>query len=322
MFDVGSKLSRKFIKILNIKMSKPKIVTIIGAANVDITGFTNQKLIYQDANIGHMKTSPGGVGRNIAENLMRLDLRVNLISIFGDDALSSYIIDSCKDLSLHIEDSLFLKDSATATFLAIMDENNDLALGLSAMDIYDNLKTDFIVSKITQINKSDYVVLETNMPENILQYVVKHAPNPKYVLDTVSGKKALKSKKILPHLYILKTNLLEANMLSDLCVKNEEDYPKLIQYFLDKGVENVFITLGSQGVIYGNAKGIDRQETIPTKIRNTIGAGDSFVSGIVYADSLDLNIHKAANIGMQCAHINVQYNAAVSPEMCVGNLKL
>ena len=303
-------------------MNKPKIVTVIGATNVDITGFTNQKLIYQDANIGSMKTNPGGVGRNIAENLMRLDFHVNLISIFGDDALSTYIIDSCKKFSLHIEDSLFLKNAATATFLAIMDKNNDLALGLSAMDIYDNLKIDFIASKIAKINQSDYVVLETNMPTNILKYVVNNAPKPKYILDTVSGKKALKSKAILPHLYILKTNLLEANMLSDLCVKEEADYPKLIQYFLDKGVQNIFITLGSQGVIYGNAIEIDKQATIPTKIRNTIGAGDSFVSGIIYGDSLGLDIHQVANIGMQCAHINVQYNAAVSPDMCVGNLKL
>jgi len=296
-------------------MKSSTIVTVIGAANVDITGFTNQKLIYKDANIGHMKTSPGGVGRNIAENLTRLDFYVNLISIFGDDALSTYIIDSCKKLSLHLADSLFLKQAATSTFLAIMDQHNDLALGLSAMDIYDELSTDFIASKIAHINASDYVVLETNMPENILEFVVKNAPTPKYILDTVSGKKALKSKNILPYLHILKMNLLEANMLSGLCIEEKKDYIKLIQYFLDKGVKQVFITLGSEGVIYGNQSTIGNQASIPTEIINTIGAGDSFVSGIIYADSLGMDIHKTAYIGMQCASITVQHDAAVSPKL-------
>ncbi len=54
-----------------------KSICVIGASNVDITGFTKKKLVYKDANIGSMKTSPGGVGRNIAENLHSLGLDVN-----------------------------------------------------------------------------------------------------------------------------------------------------------------------------------------------------------------------------------------------------
>jgi len=301
-------------------MNKPKI-TVIGASNVDITGFTKSKLIYQDANIGTMETSAGGVGRNIAENLMRLGFDVNLISVFGDDALSSFIIDSCKALNLNIEGSLLLNNAATPTFIAIMDEQNDLALGISAMTIFDTLSDDFILNQIEKIKKSDYVVLETNMPEKVLKAVVSNAPNQKYVLDTVSGKKGLRAKGILEYLYILKMNLLEANILSGFNIEKGSDYPKLIQYFLDKGVENVFITLGEQGVIYGNKTEINTMETIPTKIVNTIGAGDAFVSGIVYGDSLDLEIDKIAKIGMQAASINVQSNTSVSTEMCVTAIK-
>jgi len=302
-------------------MYKSKIVTVIGAANVDITGFTTQKLIYQDSNIGRMKTNPGGVGRNIADNLKRLDFEVNLISVFGDDALSDYIINSCRELGLYIDDSLFLKDAATATFIAIMNNQNDLALGIAAMTIYDKITTDFIHTKTDQIKAADYVVLETNMPAHILENIVRNTPHKKYILDTVSSDKAMRSKSILPHLYILKTNLLEANILSGLEVNTMADYPKLVAYFLDKGVANVFISLGKQGVIYGNNQVIERQKAIPTKIINTIGAGDSFVAGIVYADSLGLDIHKMANLGMQCASLTVQHDRAVSPEMSVKRIK-
>jgi len=297
-----------------------KTISVLGASNVDITGFTEHKLIYGDANIGHSKTSAGGVGRNIAENLHRLGFDINLISIFGDDPLSDYLIKSCKELGLDINASLYLKNQNAGTFIAIMDCNNDLALGISAMDIYKGLDTKAIQSKINSIPQTDYLVIETNFPSEVLELVVKENPNTKFVLDTVSGKKSLRVKNILSSLYILKTNLLEAQMLSKIEGTSLESQKEMITYFLNKGVKKVFITLGKEGVIYGNKTGISHHNTIPTKIENTIGAGDSFVSGIVYADTLELDIHKLALYGMASASINVQFNGAVSTEMNIENL--
>jgi pseudouridine kinase len=302
-------------------MFRSKFVTVIGASNVDITGFTKHKLVYQDANIGAMTTSPGGVGRNIAENLLHLDFEVKLVSVFGDDALSHFIVDSCRAKGLDIEASLFLEEASTATFLAIMDEHNDLALGISAMEIYDKVDVSFIEKKLELFRQSDYIVLETNMPEQVLQFVVNALPKSKFVLDTVSGKKALKSKAILSHLYILKTNLLEANMLSGLQVEDETDYPKLVYYFIEQGVKHVFITLGNKGVVFGNCKGVFHQPSIKTDIVNTIGAGDAFVSGIVYGESLGLPIEEVAKMGMLSASLTVQHDSAVTPMLNVAYLQ-
>ena len=46
---------------------------VIGGANVDIMGIADQALRPQDSNPGTIRTTLGGVGRNIAENLARLD---------------------------------------------------------------------------------------------------------------------------------------------------------------------------------------------------------------------------------------------------------
>lgn len=303
-------------------MIQNKTITVFGASNVDITGFTEQKLIYGDANIGHTITTPGGVGRNIAENLHRLGFAINLISVFGDDPLSEYLIKSCKELGLRIDDSLFLKNASTATFLAIMDCHNDLALGISAMDIYKKIDLNLFESKLSKIEKTDYTIIETNFTTEILELVVKKSPKTKLVLDTVSGKKALRSIPILPHLYILKTNLLEAQMLSGINPIDAKSKEELVAYFVELGVTHVFITTGKDGVIYGNKELISQREPIPSNIINTIGAGDSFVSGIVYADALELDIHKMALYGMASASLNVEFNAAVSTEMNVENLEI
>ncbi len=298
-----------------------KKICIIGASNVDITGFTNNKLIYQDANIGSMKTAAGGVGRNIAENLALLQFNVDLISVFGDDPLSHYIIDYCNKHQINIANSLFLKDASASTFIAIMDEHNDLALGISAMSIFDELQPDFILSKLPHIADADLIVLETNFSEEILKTIVEHLPQHRYVLDTVSGVKSLRALPILEHLYILKTNLIEAEMMSGLPSKTDEDIENLVRWFLKKGVKNVFITLGENGVYYGNKEGIHHQKAIHSKVVNTIGAGDSFVAGLIYADSLKKDIHTCAFYGMAAASLTVQHNEAVNPEMCIENLE-
>ncbi len=297
-----------------------KTIRVFGASNVDITGFTEQKLIYGDANIGHTVTTPGGVGRNIAENLHRLGFKIDLFSVFGDDPLSDYLIKSCKELGLKIENSLFLKNASAATFLAIMDSHNDLALGISAMDIYQKINIDLMRKKIFDLAKTDYTVIETNFTTEILELLLKEISNTKFVLDTVSGKKALRATPLLPYLYILKTNLLEAQMLSGIEPTDTKSKEKLVAYFIDLGVKNIFITTGKDGVIYGNKEVIAQRDPIPSTIINTIGAGDSFVSGIVYADALGMDIHKMALYGMASASLNVQFNGAVSTEMNVKNL--
>ena len=116
-------------------------ITVIGASNIDLIGFSDDKLIFKDANIGSIETILGGVGRNIAENLKRLDFEVEFLSVFADDEFSKTIKDSCTDLGISIEHSLTIKDSRTSLFIAIMDRSNDLALALTAMDIYDDIPT-------------------------------------------------------------------------------------------------------------------------------------------------------------------------------------
>jgi len=296
-------------------MSNKFSVTVFGAANVDITGFSNDRLIYQDANIGAMQITTGGVGRNIAENLHHLGFNVKLISVFGDDPLSSFLIQDCQNKQLDIQDSLFKQKAMASTFLAIMDEQNDLALGLSAMDLYDRLSAQEFINILPGKLSSFYSVLDTNFSSEILSEIVQKYPGQKYILDTVSGKKALRSIQVMKDLYILKTNLLEAEMISGLSEKDYTDKTALVKYFLDQGVQKVFITLGKDGVVYGDTSIISKQASIPAKVVNTIGAGDAFVSGLLYADRLGADIHQMARYGMATAALTVSVPQAVNPQL-------
>ena len=199
--------------------------------------------------------------------------------------------------------------------MAIMDEQNDLALALTAMSIYNNIPDSFILNNLSIINQNDYCVLETNMPKRILELVTSQLPNIHFALDTVSGKKALKAKSILNKLTILKCNLIEAELLSDIKVKNEKDYEILILYFINLGVKKVFITLGKNGIVFGDSKGFHKMDVNYLTPINTTGAGDSFMAGLLYGETQKFNIHKMVQFANACAQMTVQHKNTVHPEI-------
>ena len=60
-------------------MTHPSVV-VIGGANLDLVGRPSHGLVAGTSNPGHIRVSPGGVGRNVAENLGRLGVPALLLS--------------------------------------------------------------------------------------------------------------------------------------------------------------------------------------------------------------------------------------------------
>ena len=85
-------------------LRKENYVTVIGGSNMDIQGFPNNPLVMYDSNPGKVDISMGGVGRNIAENLSRLNVNTKLISAIGNDLYGNTILSECKNLNIDVND--------------------------------------------------------------------------------------------------------------------------------------------------------------------------------------------------------------------------
>ena len=308
-------IKKGYIKGKGYIINESPYVCVIGGANIDITGFSRHKIKLTDSNLGTVQLSMGGVGRNIAETLVRLGINTKLICPIGDDIYGKQIRESCAALSIDYRDSLFLKNKASSVYLSIMDEDNDLAIGLSAMDICDEMDVLFLRKKNDIIKNARFVVLETNIPEASLKSVIESNPNQRFLLDTVSGLKSLRAKHLLNQLFILKTNKLEAELLSDVKIANEENLSKAGQVFLNKGVQNVFITLGKAGVYYCNNEKEGIIRPLVVKVINTNGAGDASSAGIIYGILNNQNIQECAKLGIISSTFAVAHQDTVNPEV-------
>ena len=92
------KLTNKgLIKGRGYVLSNTPFVAVIGGANIDIHGKSNDTLQERDSNPGQVHTSAGGVARNIAENLARLGVDCRLITAVGKDHHGQMLLRLARD---------------------------------------------------------------------------------------------------------------------------------------------------------------------------------------------------------------------------------
>ena len=297
-------------------------VCVLGGTNIDISGFPNKTLILQDSNPGQVKISLGGVGRNIAENLVHLGIPTKLISAVGDDVYGRKIMDHANAIGLDVRHTLMLGNRSTSTYLAILDETGDMKVAISSMDIFEDLSIDYIQTKRQVIEDSKICVIDTNVPVETIGYVLDNFKNTAFFLDTVSTTKALKIKDKIGSFHTIKPNKFEAELLTGIKITSESDLLKASQFFLDKGVQRVFISLAEAGVFYDNGS---EHQLIPSPrvdVVNATGAGDAFVSALVYCHFNNLGMADTTRFAMTTSILALRHEETINPNISRDNVLL
>lgn len=279
-------------------------VVVIGGAVLDVFLFPHKKMILHDSNPGYMLKSFGGVGRNIAENLARLNVDTTLLTVLGEDTYGEDIYNDAHNIKLAIN-PIYIKE--TPQYISIIDENNEDLISVAVMDGLNELNIEHIKRRNGFISDANYIVIDTNLNYETIEYIV-NTYKKKIFVDTISSQKALKIKPLLNKIHTLKTNLLEAEALSNIKYKSKEDLNKIGKYFIDEGVKEIFITLGKDGAAYITEDNIVIKEPFKTNVKNTTGAGDAFFAGVIYAN---INNIDPINAGFANAKLNLESENAV-----------
>lgn len=300
-------------------MKTGEYVTVVGGVNVDITGFPAAPLVPRDSNPGTVSISFGGVGRNIAENLVKLGIHTKLISAIGDDFFGQQILAEARETGLDMEDTLVLKNRATSAYLAVLDEKGDMQSAISDMDTLESLDTDFIKEKRPLIEQARVCVLDTNIPGKVIEYILDNMETI-YFLDTVSTAKALKVKDLIGKFHTIKPNKIEAEVLSGMEINNSGDLERCGEYFLSQGVKQVFISLGAQGLYYTDGAARGHIPAHKIDVVNATGAGDAFIAALVYGYCQGYDIGQSAKFAMSASALALSHEKTINPNMSVANV--
>lgn len=296
-----------------------KYITVVGAVNIDICGTPYQSLRNSDSNPGRMTVSFGGVGRNIADNISRLGGNVELITVLGDDLYASEIEKSCTGLGIGLRHAVKIRGERTSTYLCINDENGDMVIALSDMDIYGKLTPEYLEDKIPFINNGKLLVIDANLSDRSIEYLANNCTVP-ILAEPVSTIKASRFKNILNKIFLLKPNLLELEILSSVKINNRDDLNRASDILLNKGVENVVTSMGRDGVYHASKESKIHYPCFPCKVVNSTGCGDSLMGGISWALQNDEPISKAIEYGLAAASICIETIDTISKELTKENL--
>ena len=297
------------------KLGTEAPVYVIGAVNMDLSGTPAAPLRAGDSNPGRISLSPGGVGRNIAENLRLLGRKVSLITIMGEDTYAEIIREHCRNAGIDLQYSFTDPMGRTSAYLCVNEENGDLNVAVSDMAICEQLTPDKLEPLLPLLNHGSMVIADANLPEETLAWIAGHVTVP-LAADPVSMPKAGRLKPLLPRLALLKPNVPEAELLTGMTVRGDGDLSRLADALHRLGVRRVYISLGSRGVWADDAReGGALIPCAPGTVVNTTGCGDAFVAAAADAYLNGLGTMDAARRALAAAAICAGEAAAVSPRL-------
>ncbi|MDD3172016.1 MAG: carbohydrate kinase family protein [Bacilli bacterium] len=285
-------------------------ILVIGGSNIDYIGKSYSSIREKDSNIGNISISFGGVARNICENLARLGMDVTFITAVGKDLLAEKMIKELQMLGIKIFMPV-ISDYATGGYLAIHDSTGDMVLALCDQSIMKSLSPQYLSSISLVFNEADYIVVDTSLEKEAIDYIIDKYQNKKIIVDTISTAKVEKIKDRIGNIDYLKCNLLEAKTLIG------KDLPKdlLIKEFQKKHAKTVIITDGAEDIYYldDNMAKISKIIRVSDEeIVNVTGVGDAMLSGIIYGLVNKKELKIALELGKKLATLTLLSNCATN----------
>jgi pseudouridine kinase len=277
-----------------------KLVVVVGGANVDVKARTDATLVSGTSNPGTVVRTPGGVGRNVAENLARLGSRVALVSTVGSDPDGDWVVEETAAAGVDV--SPVLRGGRTGRYVALLDAGGELVAGVSDMAATDALGPDVLDHDL--LRSAELVVLDGNLPATTIDAVL--ALGVRVVIDPVSVAKA---GRILP--------LLSGIRPVFAITPNEDELAALgsVEELHARGVEVVWVRRGAAGSLLSTPDGAVELVAPSVTPVDVTGAGDAMLAAFCHRVLAGATLADAAAYGHEAAALTVTSPHTVVPDL-------
>ncbi|XP_015246498.1 PREDICTED: pseudouridine-metabolizing bifunctional protein C1861.05-like [Cyprinodon variegatus] len=359
---LSKQMSKKRTKSTSQDVGKPQKdsdVVIIGGINVDfIAKGKTETLHFGQTNPGSVCQSFGGVGRNIADSLSRLDKRPLFISVTGADANGDAVFNYCKHMNT--SGVARLEKQNTATYCAVINQNGELTLGLGDMDIHKQITEQYVSQFEKQISSAKLVCLDGNLPAPTINYVCNLAGKYNFNIwyEPTDTEKACKPFLSDAWKYL---SYSSPNM-AELCMMNKtlgHTVPEGNFYLLPSTLDEILrvavalsrpllenlhclvVTLGPYGVLLcgdHNAGSVDLQPrkqkgkrqlcalhypalaVSPEETMNVSGAGDSFAGALMAGILQGKDTDSCVRMGLLAARMSLTSPHPIAPVLTLDSI--
>jgi pseudouridine kinase len=293
---------------------------VIGGANIDLKARSTSRATATTSNPGHASMTPGGVGRNIAENLARLGVRTFLVSAIGRDALGASLLSATIAAGVRCE-YVQRTELATGTYTAVLDSDGELVVAVSDMAAVDALGPDAVNQARDVIATAGLLVLDGNLAGSALTHAgdLAAAAGVPTILEPVSVPKSAAVASYISAdrpLYAVTPNRDELAALTGLPTRTDRQLQKAADSLHRRGVDHVWVRLGARGSLLSAASaGTSWLPAGSVDVADVTGAGDAMLAAFCFAVLNGSDPVEAARYGQAAAALTLSSPHTVRPDL-------
>ncbi len=271
-------------------------ILVIGSLNVDMVmevdhfPAAGETIICAD-----MVMVPGGKGANQACAAGKLGADVSMLGAVGNDSCAKLQFSSLNGAGVDTSHILVKKDKPTGTaFITVSRDGDNSIVVVSGANAA--LTPQDIDGSLELLDSCDMVLLQMEVPLETVCHAARLAKaRGKTVILDPAPVPAHFPEELYGSVDVIKPNRTEAAMLTGTGCDSTEGLRGAAKWLHSKGVREVLVTLGGDGVYIDSAScGVSHIPSMKVKVRDTTAAGDTFTGALACGLAQGRNIREAA----------------------------
>lgn len=294
-------------------------VLVIGGAGLDLVGRLDDELRKGSTSPAKIRTSFGGVARNVAENLARLGQPVRIITAVGDDQNGELLLNQARQAGVDVSAVVRTPEHPTGTYLGILDQGGGLKFALDDNNATNAISPQYLRDNYQLFKSSALLFIDANLPKKTLQTIFSLAKRARLPVcaDPTSTRLA---DRLLPHLsrlHIVTPNSSEAEILCEGSFEYDRPQQALeaAKCLVGQGVEITLITLAEFGVVYASSETSGHIPAMQTNIVDPTGAGGALTATVIYSLLHGIQLDDAVRLGVTAASLTLRHQGTVVQDL-------
>ena len=304
-------------------MKAPKIL-VVGSLVMDLI-YSTSKVPNEGETVNDglsFTSAPGGKGANQAVQAARLGIDVTMVGKLGMDMFGDSLLKAIQDAGINTDNIMRDEACSSAVSNIILEvvpgkktKNRIIVVPGTNMKITVE-DVAFLKEKISEY---DLIILQLEIPLEVNRAVIEYAHDKGVPVMLNSAPYSPLDDELLSKLTYISPNEHEAYGLTGIKTTKDDgsiDIKKVemaARALLNKGVKNVIITLGSNGVAFMNKDIFVVKPCVDiVKVIDPTAAGDSFTGAFCSAVSMGMPVEKALDFANYTATITVSKLGAIT----------
>lgn len=251
------------------------------------------------------RMGPGGKGFNQAIAAGMAGGDVDVVVKIGRDSFAELAVRQLEKSGMSAEHLIYSDQEPTGTALILIDENTAQNSIIIVPGACGTVTPQEVLALEPLVCRAQYVLtqLETNLDATQAVIGMAHKCGAKNILNPAPAMQV--SDELLDQVDIVTPNELEAEAITGIEIDGPEAAGQAAQYFFERGVGSVVITLGSRGAYAATPARACMIEPFQVEAVDTTGAGDAFNGGLAVALSEGKELFEACRFASAVAALCV-----------------